>query len=126
MCDCGIRCMIHFLLLPVCCIYHTHTHTHTQRTHTHTHTHTHMPPPPHHHTHTHTIRGTVLPSQCDNAAEAVPSTPHLCITNLCPTRCSNTNTIKDTPTSKTLYCARPYMNNNVILYIIVSCINVFH
>ena len=31
----------------------------------------------------------MLPSRCENAAEAVPSTPHSCLTNLCPTHCSH-------------------------------------
>ena len=31
---------------------------------------------------------TMLPSWCENAADAVFSTPHLCLTTACPTHCS--------------------------------------
>ena len=31
----------------------------------------------------------LLISRCENAVEAVPSTPHTCLTNLCPTHCSH-------------------------------------
>ena len=30
----------------------------------------------------------MLPSRCEDAADAVFSTPHLCLTNPCPTHCS--------------------------------------
>ena len=39
------------------------------------------------------------PSRCENAAEAVPSTPHSCLPNLCPTHCSHTSTILPEPRS---------------------------
>ena len=35
----------------------------------------------------------MYPSLCENAAKAVPSTPHSCLTNLCPTHCSHANTV---------------------------------
>ena len=31
---------------------------------------------------------TMLPSRCENAVEAVFSTPHSCLTTSCPTHCS--------------------------------------
>ena len=37
--------------------------------------------------------GTVFPSQCGNVVEAVPSTPHSCLANLCPTHCSHANNV---------------------------------
>ena len=37
----------------------------------------------------HCSRRIVFPSQCENAAEAVPSAHHSCLTNHCPTHCSH-------------------------------------
>ena len=40
---------------------------------------------------------TMLPSQCENAADAVFSTPHSCLTTLCPTHCSPAHTNVSAP-----------------------------
>ena len=47
-------------------------------------------------------RGTMSPvTVCVNAADAVPSTPHLCLTNLWPTPCNHASTIL--PPTQVLY-----------------------
>ena len=59
---------------------------------------------------------TVLPSRCENGVEAVPDTPHSCLTNLYPTHCCQASTylpqtqvIYLYPPMSILYCLKLYI-----------------